>query len=303
MVTDKVMKNVLLIIAAIVLLFSCSEKKEISCSTDWQVELTGVGYIGTHPDSLMALFSYYPYSNNQAYPHPKYRFQLYPKVSGDTITIPNSLLSEVFSNSNDDQAAPRDSSSFMIGQEGELFKFTKIAGDKIIPAFLYFKKYPTQYPKGSSYYLVEGTDNQGSFTIEVNGNDSLSVWLEGSPYGPYVYEQYKKSDIDDRFIGSYLNLVCDSRYDTITFGGTIFCGVIVDELLVYNDSVFDYSTYFHRIPDGGGVLLNYFRSKVEKETHSLKKFDMLLDCPFEPKRFTNLPVAVENWSIEEPPVE
>lgn len=293
------MKNLLHIIATIVLLCSCSEKEELLSPTDWQNELIGVGYLGDNPDSLSVLFSYFPHSGKQP-DQLKGCYKLYPKISGDTITIQNSLLYDLFSNSDKINAISQDFSRFLIGREEKLYKFTKITGHRIIPDVLYLKKYPNNYPEKFKYQVFDGMDALDSYTIEINGKDSIKVWLKGSPYHPYIFEQYKKSEVDDLFIGSYLNLICDNRYDTMTFEGVIFCGVIMDELLVYNDSIFDYSTYFRRIPDGG-LLLDYFRSKIDKKAHSIDEFDLDQNCPFEPRKFNNIPVAIENWEILAPP--
>lgn len=281
------------------ILYSCSEKEKQSCTTDWQIELIGVGYIGKNPDSLNVLFSYFPHSGNQP-DQLKGHYKLYPKISGDTIIIQNNLLYNLFRNSDERNMISQNSSRFLIERDNNLYKFTKIKGHSSIPKVLYFKKYPNNYPKKFKYQVFDGMDAQDSYAIEINGKDSIKVWLKGSPYHPYIFEQYKKSEVDDLFIGSYLNLICDNRYDTTTFKGVIFCGVIMDELLVYNDSIFNYSTYFRRIPDGG-ILLNYFRSKVDKEKHLLDEFDLNLDRPFKPRKFKKLPVAIENWEILAPP--
>jgi hypothetical protein len=147
-----------------------------------------------------------------------------------------------------------------------------------------------------NYLLI----NWDSFKVEISGKDSIKVWLCGSPYNPYLFEQNVTDEVDKLFISSYLNMACDNRYDTTTLNDVHFNGVLVDETLVYNDSLFLYSTYFRRFPNGG-VLLNYFRSKIDKKIHGLKEFDLNNGSPFRTRKFRDLPIAVENLDFFAPP--
>ncbi|PHR31314.1 MAG: hypothetical protein COA38_08370 [Fluviicola sp.] len=292
------MEKTFKILVALVLICSCSEDEEQTISTDWHTELIGVGYIGENPDSLNWPFSYYPCENNQ----PEllnHQYELQPVIIGDTIIFPNILLYNMFRDMEIDNRISKDSSKFLISTQKKLYKFSKIGGHNFIPKTFYYQKYPNDYPKSFMYQSVDGFDHWDNYQIEISGKDSIRVWLKGSPDNPYLFEQDSISDIDILFIGSYLNLICDNRYDTITFGGAIFCGTTMDEVLVFNDSIFDYNTYFRRVPDGG-ILLNYFRSKIDKDVHSLKEFDFDMKSKFEIRKFKELPVAVENWKILEP---
>lgn len=296
-----VMKNILLILTALVLLYSCSEDNELSSDTDWEKELIGVGYIGENPDSLYSLFSYYPCENNQPeLLNNLFRYQ--PKINGDTIIFPNFVLYDLFRNMETDERISKDSSLFIISSYKRLYKFSKIDGHDFIPKTIYFNKYSNKYPKAFKYQAFSGFDRWDHFDIEINGKDSIKVWLKGSPYNPYLFEQKNKTKIDELFIGSYLNLVCENRYDTITFPlqGAIFCGTSIGETLVYNDSTFKYSTYFRRSP-GGGILVNYFRSKLNNKVHSREEFELDMRSPIKHMEFNELPVAVENWDILAPP--
>lgn len=281
------------------LLCSCSENKKHSIATDWKMELIGVGYIGQSPDSLISLFSYYPCENNQ----PEllnHLFEFQPKIHNDSIIFPNLVLYDLFRDKNIDERILNDSSVFIISFNEGLYKFSKIDGQAIIPKTIYFKKYPNEYPKNFKYQAISGFDRWDNFDIEINGKDSIKVWLKGSPYNPYLFELKNKTKIDELFLGSYLNLVCENRYDTITLTGVHFNGVLTVEKLVYNDSVFNYSTYFGRHPDGG-VLVNYFRSKLNRNIHSLDDFDMEMRSPIIMREFKEFPVAVENQKILAPP--
>jgi hypothetical protein len=295
------MRNLLHILFLLFLTVSCSEQNEHVKTIDWNTELVGVGYIGKEPNSLNVLFSYYPCENNQ----PELLnvlFKLHPKISGDTIIFPNLLLHALFRNMEIDNRISKDTSSFKISSNNELYKFTKISGHGFVPETIYFKKYPNEYPINFKYQSFNGFDRWDSFDIEINGKDSISIWLKGNPHNPYLFEQKIKTKIDELFIGSYLNLVCDNRYDTITYPleEAIFCGSTIGETLVYNDSLFSYSTYFKRTP-AGGILVNYFRSKLDKKVHSLEEFDFNINSPLKERKFKALPVAVENWKILAPP--
>jgi hypothetical protein len=296
------MKNTWTIIS-LILLFSCQENLEIDSKTNWEKELIGVGYFGKRIDSLNYLFYYYPMENNQPGKLKEiFKHKIY--ISGDTVTFPNFLLRNFFSDEKTHAEIREDSSTFLISQVSPHYLFTKIRGHEVIPNTLYYEKYPNKYPEKFSYQFVSGFDYFDSFKVEISGKDSIKVWLKGGAYNPYIYEQYEKNEIDDLFISSYLNLINNKRYDTSSFSlkGAIFCGSSMYETLVYNDSLFEYTTYFRRLPDAG-ILLNYFRSKVDSELHGLKKHDLDLKSPFEPKRFKELPVAVENIEILAPPNE
>lgn len=295
------MKNLSFILVSIVLTVSCSQKIESGKIVDWKIELVGVGYIGEEPNALNILFSYYPCKNNQ----PELLNSLYkfhPKITGDTIFIPNILLNDLFPNREIDETILKDSSVFKISFIKGLYCFSKISGHDFIPGTIYYKKYPNKYPKNFKYQFFSGFDRWDSFEIEINGKDSLKVWLKGNPYNPYLFEQETKNEIDNLFIGSYLNLICENRYDTTTYAlnGAIFCGTSIGETLVYNDSVFNYSTYFNRI-HSGGILINYFRSKLDKKTHSLKEFELEIKSPIKKRKFKHLPIAVQNLEILSPP--
>lgn len=287
------------IFAVLLLLCSCSRKEEKLSSIDWGTELIGVGYIGKTPDSLRILFSYFPHNYNQPEPLNK-RYKVYPKISGDTITIQNIFLHDLFRNSEVENSVLNNFSRFLIREKGNLYKLTKLTGANVVPKVLYFKKYPNKFPEKFNYQMFDGMNALDSYAVEINGKDSIKVWLYGTPYHPYLYEQYTKNTIDDLFIGSYLNLICENRYDTTTIAGTIFCGTIMNELLVYNDSIFEYNTYFRRFPDGG-ILLDYFRSKIDSKQHGLNEFNLDIKSPFKPKKYKNWPVAVENQEILAPP--
>jgi len=295
------MKKLLYILFLLVLTVSCSEKNEHIKTVDWNTELVGVGYIGMEPNSLNVLFSYYPSENNQ----PELLnnlFKLRPKISGDTIIFPNLLLYDLFRNIEIDDRISNDTSIFKVSLFKGLYCFSKISGHDFIPERIYYKKYPNKYPKNFKYQSFSGFDRWDSFEFEINGKDSLKVWLKGSPYNPYLFQKEKKSVIDNLFIGSYLNFICDNRYDTTTYSlkGAVFCETSIGETLVYNDSVFRYSTYFNRI-NSGGILVNYFRSKLDKKIHSIKEFDLDIESPIKKRKFKHLPIAVENLEILAPP--
>lgn len=279
------------------MIYSC-ESKINSIKKNWEKELIGVGYIGEKLDSLDIFFSYYPFENNQ----PEllnYQFRFNPTIKGDTIIFPNIVLLGLFENLKLNNRVFKDSSSFLISENKGFYKFTKINGHNIIPKVIFFKKYPNQYPKLFKYQAFNGFDKWGDFEVEINGLDSIKVWLNGSSFNPYLYEQDSKSEIDDRFISSYLNLVCENRYDTTTLKGVSFNGVSNNEIFVFNDSVYHYSTYFSRYPNAG-ILLNYFRSKIDKKIHSLKGNNSEIKSSFKLKEFRDLPIAVQNWEILSP---
>ncbi len=281
-------------------LYSCEIKSNAS-KINWEKELIGVGYIGEKRDSLDILFSYYPFENNQ----PQLLnnlFRFYPTIKGDTIIFPNILLEDFFRKMKIDEHIFNESSSFLISKTEGLYKFSKIKGHKVIPNEIYYKKYPNQYPKHFKYQAYKGFDKWDNFEIEINGLDSIKVYLYGSSFNPYVYEQETKSSIDDLFIASYLNLVSENRYDTITLNGVCMNGFSTDEIFVFNDSVFRYSTYFSRYPNAE-ILLNYFRSKIDKSIHSLKSYKSETKRSLKIKEFQHLPVAIENWEILSPQYE
>lgn len=288
------MLNKILVIISLILVFSCDENLEIDSKTNWEQELIGVGYFGESIDSLDYLFDYYPIDNNQP-GKLKQIFKYKISISGDTVIFPNVLLYNFFSDEKTASEIREDSSAFLISQETPHYLFTKIKGHKVIPNTLYYDKQPNKYPEKLSYLSISGFDYFDSFKVEVSGKDSIKVWLKGGAYNPYLYEQYEKNKIDDLFISSYLNLVNNTRYDTTTFSlkEAIFCGSSLYETLVYNDSLFEYSTYFRRSPDGG-ILLNYLRSKVDSELHGLKTSVLDMKSPFELKRFMELPIAVKS---------
>jgi hypothetical protein len=246
------------------------------------------------------LFSYYPFENNQ----PELlnsQFSLCPEISGDTIVFSNLLLWNLFREMKMDSPILNESSSFLISRDKGLYKFSKITGNKIIPKVMFFKKYSNQYPKNFKYQAIKGFDKWDDFVLEINGKDSINVWLHGSPNNPYLYEQKTKNEMDNLFIASYLNFVCENRYDTITLNSVCLNSVSVDEILVYNDSVFLYNTYFYRYTDNG-LLINYFRSKIDKKIHHLEKYNSEKKSPLYRKKFKDLPIAVENWKILAPPL-
>lgn len=277
-----------------ILLFSCQENKEKKHLHNWEKELIGVGYFGNNIDSLNELFVYYPKENNQPGKMKEiFKYNIF--ISGDTATFPNFLLYNFFRDEKKHTEIREDSSAFLISQNSSYYSFTKINGHEVIPKTLFYVKQPNKYPENFSYQFISGFGYFETFKVEISGKDSIKVWLKGSAHTPYLYEQYEKNNIDDLFISSYLNLVSNTRYDTTTFSlkNAVFCGTSLYETLVYNDSLFEFSTYFRRLPDGG-ILIDYFRSKVDNELHGLKTPFLDLICPFESKEFQGLPVAVEN---------
>lgn len=283
----------------VTLFYSCSEVTKNYNSKNWNRELIGVGYIGLTPDSLKTLFSYYPCENNQPELLNHY-FKYSSKISGDTITIPNLILHDFFHEIEIDNRISKGTSTFKIKSFEGLIQFSKINGHAFIPEKIYFKKYPNKYPNNFKYQFYSGYDRWDNFNIEINGNSSVKIWLKGNADNPYLFEQNNKSEIDDLFISSYLNLICHNRYDTISLKGVFIHGAETRETLIYNDSTFNYSTYFNRLPDGG-LLVNYFRSKLDKRIHGLNEFNYDLKSSIKAKSFKELPIALESWENNAPP--
>lgn len=282
-----------LIIMLALMLSSCEGHLAINPSTNWGKELIGVGYFGESTDSLIYLFDYYPKNNNQPGKLKElYKYSL--TISGDTATFPNFLLYNFFREHEHHRKIADDSSTFLIRHAAPYYKFSKISGNDVIPNQLYFEKQPNEYPEKFNYLFVQGSGIFDSYKFEINGKDSLKVWFKGGAYNPYLYEQYMKSEVDDLYISSYLNLICNKRYDTSSIDINAIIGhSFYSETFIYNDSVFEFSTYFRRLPDAG-LLISYFRSKVDAEIQSAKELDLDLKPPFEKKIFKGFPIAVEN---------
>lgn len=259
------MKTPLIILIALLLLSSCSEKEEQAIPTDWGTELIGVGYAGENPDSLCWVLSFYPCENNQP-ERLNHLYQNRPKISGDTIIIHNTFFYGMLRDMPRDENVSKGSSKFLISNFKGLYKFSKTSGHSIIPETFYYRKSPNEFPTSFSYQSITGFDIYDRFDVELMGSDSINVRLDGGAYDPYLYEQKKMSRVDKLFIGSYLNLMCKNRYDTSSIMNLIICGASQNETLVYNDSLFRYETYFVR-PPGSQILLNYLRSKIDAEKH------------------------------------
>lgn len=278
----------------LILALSCSDKNVDIQINDWGKELIGVGYIGENPDSLKELFSYYPQTHNQP-GKLKEVFKHTAFISEDTLIIPNVLLYTLFRDIKLDKKITEDSSTFIINKTNSLYKFSKIKGHDFVPNIIYFDKLPNKYPDLFDYQYIDGFDYFGHYKIEIISKDSIKVWLKSATYFKYLYKQYEINEIDDLFISSYLNLSCLSRYDTINYNinNAIFCGSTLYETLVYNDSLFRYKTYFRKYP-GAGMLVNYFRSKINADIDSLKDVNLDEKSPIDGKHFNSLPIAFKN---------
>lgn len=257
--------------------------------------------MGVEKDSLESLFSYFPIHNKQP-KRVKRFYQFWPKINGDTIIFPNMSISSLIWQKEDFLKFKYDSSTFVMSHMDTLIQFEKVTGNVNVPSMIYLKKVSKEFPEKFQYQFVHGSDAADRYDIEIVGNKEFRISLRASIYGNY-HLQLKELDSTDRlFINSYLNLVTENRYDTTDFSdeGTIFCGVRLDEKMVYNDSVFEYSTYVQRAPNAR-VLIDYFRSKVDSTKHIVKDFD-LNEPSAKPKEFEHLPVAIERVWIA-PPVE
>lgn len=282
------------ILLLILITFSCTPKKK-ETGINWNKEIIGVGYAGWNKDSLTSLFFYFPCEGNQP-ERTQYEYKFWPTIKGDTILFPNRFLRNLLKEKIDaTENFIDDSTTFLISQEESLIQFNKISGSSKIPSKLYFKKYSNDFPDKFSYQYADGMNRYGNHEFEIIGENKFNAILKGSPFEPFYYRLNKLDSIDRLFVNSYLNLILPNRYDTIDFRnmGAIFCGVISDEKIVYNDSVFEYSTYFTRYP-GSDILLHYLRSKVNMKEHGLKDFDSVDKTSLiKSKDFNDLPVAIE----------
>lgn len=281
-------------------LTSCTDQKK-EPTINWEKELFGIGYMGVEKDSLETLFEYFQMHEKQP---DRFRraYEYWPDINGDTIIFPNIVLGSFLSEKEEYMNFRFDSSIFVMSYVDTLIQFDKVTGNVNVPSKLYLKKVSNQFPKEFQYQFVDGWDRIDHFEYEVVGENLFSVTLRGSPFEPYFFELNELDSADQLFINSYLNLVTENRYDTTDnrFNGVISCGVGVYEKMVYNDSVFEYSTYVQRRPNSR-ILLDYLRSKVDSTKHMIEVYDM--DYPkSKPKEFEHLPVAIERAWIP-PPVE
>ncbi len=269
---------------------SCSERDVEIKSKDWEKELIGVGFIGENPDSLVYPFSYYP-QNHQQPGKLKEVFRLNSSISSDTISIPNTFLYNLLSEVKLDNRITGESSTFKITKFESLYLFSKIIGFDFIPEIIYFDKAPNIYPEFLDYTFITGFDLLGRYEIEISKQDDIKVWLSSGAYSKYIFEQYETDHVDKLFINSVLNLSTEKRYDTIS-NDLFTCGVSFLETSVYNDSLFKYNLNFYRKPSAG-ILVGYFRSKINDTIHGKDEISTDIECPFDPKYFRNLPVAIK----------
>lgn len=226
------MKFQLISIIGLLLLSSCKRNESLQSKIDWENELIGIGFAGIKPDSLHTVFEYYPCKKNQ----PDFLTLNYlyrTKISGDTISIPNFELNQLFW-PQQYESKPEEVSLFKINHENGLFVFTKISGKDYIPQKVYFQKSPCKFPTGLIYDFISGSNIWGGYKIELDNANALKVHLKIRDYGSgsYTLEQDQMTEVDKKFIYSYLNLSCKKRYDTISLRNTIICWTHTNDYLV-----------------------------------------------------------------------
>lgn len=273
---------------------SCS-KDHNKESIDWNEELIGIGFLYVHPDSLNILFSYNENPPLKTY-HEQEFFLKNTTLSGDTLNIPNYRINPLFKTRNTIKADFDDSTYFRLEKDSSHLTLIKVIGRNIVPDTLYFKKSPTSKPRSLNYFNVSGFDLSGSYFIEIFKEDSINVWLKGSNYRSYFYEQIEFNETDLSYINSFLNLAIKNRYETMRFENFSIQGASQKEIFVYNDSVFEYDDSFLKYPTAS-MLVSYFRSKITLTEHRIENKNDLMELrpPFKTKRFSQYPVAVKPY--------
>ncbi len=217
-----------------------ADKSAISLSE----QLTGIGKIGTHPDSLKDYFCFFPVPDSVENIELYYKLWHYPKLMGDTIQF---RLMDIYSLINDIEdnfySIFHDSIQYTISKsEDEVFLFTLISDYSFAPKALYFRLLPNKLPKEFTYYRhCSQSSRLGMVDIELVSNNFVKIMTSSGHLASDSIVLHQISLKDYEIVVQFLNGLIEERQTLIDNGISSMFGTYESIDLVYNDSIFSFN--------------------------------------------------------------
>ena len=207
-------------------------------------QLTGIGKIGTHPDSLIEYFCYFPVPDSVENLELYNKMRNYSKLMVDTIQF---RLIDIYSLVNDIEdnlhSILHDSIQYTISKsEDEVFLFTLISDYSFAPKILYFRHLSTKLPEEFAYYRhYVQSSRLGMVDIELVGNNFVKFMTSSRHLvsDSIILHQISLKDYD--IVVQFLNGLIEERQTLIDNGISSMFGTYESIDLVYKDSVFSFN--------------------------------------------------------------
>lgn len=279
---------------------SClSEKEPANCSSRQQnislkQQLTGVGKIGLHPDSLGEVFYYFPIPESEENSHSFFARRIHPILSGDTLLFSPLFLFNLMPHSS--QTTQQDTVAYRIKRlSPHLFQLEKVSTSDIFPARLYFQHYTTQLPESFRYFRLDITFRRKKIDIELADTNFIKILTSSNRDSSLLITIGLH---DKLFIHQYINALIDVRNSATESGIICTHGYRESQTLVYQDTIFEYN-HLQFLKLSSSVLRDYFFYSIpDHKSVPFRSKDPSYSTRFTPYR--NLPQG-NVLSIELPP--
>ena len=292
--------TLLLLLFLLFLITSClPEKEPINCSLPQQKvsleqQLTGVGKIGLHPDSLGDIFYYFPIPESEKNSNSFFAKRIHPLLSGDTLLFSSLFLFNLIPDSS--QTIQQDTVAYRIKRlSSHLFQLEKVSTSAIFPTRLYFQHYPTQLPESFRYFRLDITFRRKKIDIELTDTNFIKILTSSNRDSSLLITISLR---DKLFIHQYINALIDVRNSATKSVFTSIHGHRESQTLVYQDTIFEYN-HLQFLKLSSSVLRDYFFYSIPDH----KSVPFRSKYPSYSTRFTpyrNLPQG-NALSIEFPP--
>lgn len=201
--------TLLLLLFLLFLITSClPEKEPLNCSLPQQKvsleqQLTGVGKIGLHPDSLGDIFYYFPIPESEKNSNSFFAKRIHPLLSGDTLLFSSLFLFNLIPDSS--QTIQQDEVAYRIKRlSHHLFQLESA----IFPTRLYFQHYPTQLPESFRYFRLDITFRRKKIDIELTDTNFIKILTSSNRDSSLLITISLR---DKLFIHQYINALIDVR--------------------------------------------------------------------------------------------